>query len=120
MDTTTNTLAALRAGRLAGATRLDLSCGLAEFPHEIFDLADSLEILNLSGNALALALRINSGLVSEILNGKRGISPDTALRLGRFFGNDPQFWLSLQSAFDLAVARRQDGDRIAREVMPAA
>ncbi|MET3497678.1 leucine-rich repeat-containing protein kinase family protein [Variovorax boronicumulans] len=48
-----DTLAELRAGRLAGATRLDLSCGLTEFPREIFDLADSLETLNLSGNALA-------------------------------------------------------------------
>jgi hypothetical protein len=47
-----DTLAELRAGRLAGATRLDLSCGLTEFPREIFDLADSLETLNLSGNAL--------------------------------------------------------------------
>ena len=47
-----DTLAELRAGRLAGATRLDLSCGLTEFPREVFDLADSLETLNLSGNAL--------------------------------------------------------------------
>ncbi|UWF47336.1 leucine-rich repeat-containing serine/threonine-protein kinase [Pseudomonas sp. N3-W] len=48
-----NTLAQLRAGELAGITRLDLSCGLTEFPREIFELADSLEILNLSGNALS-------------------------------------------------------------------
>ncbi|QJI45283.1 protein kinase [Pseudomonas sp. ADAK2] len=48
-----NTLAQLRAGELAGITRLDLSCGLTEFPREIFDLADSLEVLNLSGNALS-------------------------------------------------------------------
>jgi hypothetical protein len=47
-----DTLAELRAGRLAGAKRIDLSCGLTEFPREIFDLADSLETLNLSGNAL--------------------------------------------------------------------
>ena len=47
-----NTLAQLQAGELAGITRLDLSCGLSEFPREIFDLADSLEVLNLSGNAL--------------------------------------------------------------------
>ncbi len=46
-----DTLAQLRAGQLAGIKRLDLSCGLTEFPREIFDLADSLEILNLSGNA---------------------------------------------------------------------
>lgn len=48
-----NTLAELRAGQLAGAQRIDLSCGLTEFPRELFDLADSLEVLNLSGNALA-------------------------------------------------------------------
>lgn len=48
-----DTLAQLRAGQLAGIKRLDLSCGLTEFPREIFDLADSLEILNLSGNALS-------------------------------------------------------------------
>ena len=48
-----DTLALLRAGKLAGATRLDLSCGLAEFPPEIHDLADSLEILNLTGNRLS-------------------------------------------------------------------
>ncbi len=48
-----NTLAQLKAGQLAGATRLDLSCGLTEFPREIFELADSLEILNLTGNALS-------------------------------------------------------------------
>jgi len=48
-----NTLAQLMAGQLAGATRLDLACGLTEFPREIFDLADSLEILNLTGNALS-------------------------------------------------------------------
>lgn len=47
-----DTLAQLRAGRLAGATRIDLSCGLTEFPREVFELADSLEVLNLSGNAL--------------------------------------------------------------------
>ena len=48
-----HTLAQLKAGQLAGITRLDLSCGLTEFPREIFALADSLEILNLSGNALS-------------------------------------------------------------------
>jgi hypothetical protein len=47
-----HTLAQLRAGELSGITRLDLSCGLTEFPREIFDLADTLEILNLSGNAI--------------------------------------------------------------------
>ena len=82
-------------------------------------LREELEARAMSGNALALALRINSGRVSEILTGKRGISADTALRLGRYFGNDPQFWLGLQAAYDLAVARRESGERILLEVLPA-
>jgi addiction module HigA family antidote len=82
-------------------------------------LKEELEARAMSGNALALALRINSGRVSEVLSGKRGISADTALRLGRYFGNDPQFWLGLQAAYDLAVARRQSGEKILREVLPA-
>jgi len=82
-------------------------------------LKEELEARQMSGNALALALRINSGRVSEVLTGKRGISADTALRLGRYFGNDPQFWLGLQAAYDLAVARRESGEKIIREVLPA-
>src|SRR5215217_3233662 len=81
-------------------------------------LKEELEARGMSGNALALALRINSGRVSEILNGKRAVSADTALRLGRFFGNDPQFWLGLQATYDLAVASRENGDRIMTEVLP--
>lgn len=60
-------------------------------------LKDELEERAMSGNALALALRINSGRVSKIMKEKRAVTPDTALRLGRFFGNDPQFCLNLQS-----------------------
>jgi addiction module HigA family antidote len=82
-------------------------------------LREELDARGMTGNALALALRINSGRISEILNGKRAISADTALRLGQFFGNDPQFWLGLQATYDLAVALRQNGDRIKTEVLPA-
>ena len=82
-------------------------------------LKEELEARKVSGNTLALALRINSGRVSEILSGKRGISPDTALRLGRYFGNDAHFWMSLQTNYDLAVAARESGDRIREEVLPA-
>jgi addiction module HigA family antidote len=63
----------------------------------------------MSANRLALALRLNSGRIVEILNGKRGISPETALRLGRYFGNGPRFWLNLQMAYELAVADVQPG-----------
>ncbi len=74
----------------------------------------------LSANKLALALRVPSGRITSILNGKRGISPETALRLARYFGNSPRFWVNLQARFDLAVAERDCGARIAAEVSGAA
>ena len=73
----------------------------------------------LSANALALALRTPSGRITDILNGKRGVSPETALRLGRYFGNSARFWLNLQTAFELARAESEIGSRIAAEVAPA-
>jgi addiction module HigA family antidote len=74
----------------------------------------------LSANKLALALRVPSGRITSILNGKRGISPETALRLACYFGNSPRFWVNLQARFELAVAERDMGDRIAAEVSGAA
>ena len=73
----------------------------------------------LSANRLALSLRLPSGRITDILNGKRGISPDTALRLARFFGNSARFWLNLQTAFELAVAENESGSRILEEVRPS-
>lgn len=75
---------------------------------------------DLSANRLALALRLPSGRITEILNGKRGISPETALRLGRFFGNSPRFWANLQTAYELAIAEQTIGARVTAEVNPAA
>lgn len=75
---------------------------------------------DLSANALARALRVSSGRIVDILNAKRSISAETALRLGRYFGNDPQFWINLQGQYDLAVAMRDVGKRVAREVERAA
>lgn len=72
----------------------------------------------MSANRLALALRLPSGRITDILNGKRGVSPDTALRLGRFFRNNPRFWLNLQTAYELATAEREIGAKIAIEVQP--
>lgn len=74
----------------------------------------------LSANRLALALRLPSGRITDILNGKRGVSPETALRLARYFGNSARFWLNLQTAYELAVAEREVGDRVASEVEPDA
>ncbi|MCH9829028.1 HigA family addiction module antitoxin [Algiphilus sp. W345] len=73
----------------------------------------------LSANRLALALHLPSGRITEILGGKRGISPDTALRLGRYFGNDPRFWLNLQTSYELAEEVRRNGKRVEMEVTPA-
>ncbi len=74
----------------------------------------------LSANALALALRTPSGRVADIVNGKRGVSPETALRLGRYFGNSARFWLNLQTSYELAATEAELGDRIFAEVTPAA
>ncbi len=79
-------------------------------------LKRELSARGVSANGLALALRVPSGRVTDILNGKRSLSPDTALRLGRYFGNSPRFWANLQTAYDLAVADRDVGERIAAEV----
>jgi addiction module HigA family antidote len=83
-------------------------------------LRRELQARRLSANALARALRVPSGRVVDILNGKRSITAETALRLGRYFGNDPQFWINLQAHYDLAVAIRDVGGRVAREVQTAA
>jgi antitoxin HigA-1 len=83
-------------------------------------LKRELEARELSANRLALALRLPSGRITDILNGKRGVSPETALRLGRYFGNSARFWMNLQTNYELAVAERAIGERIIAEVAPDA
>jgi addiction module antidote protein, HigA family len=85
-------------------------------PGEI--LKEELEARGMSANKLALALRVPSGRITEILNGKRSITPETALRLARYFGNSASFWLGLQTDYDLAVVQKALGERIAAEVQP--
>jgi antitoxin HigA-1 len=82
-------------------------------------LKRELEARSLSANALAIALRTPSGRVTDILNGKQGVSPETAMRLARYFGNSARFWLNLQTAYELAVAEAELGERIDSEVTPA-
>ena len=74
---------------------------------------------NLSANRLALALRVPSGRITDILNGKRSISPETALRLAHFFGTSAEFWVNLQARYDLAVTEKEMGAKIAAEVKRA-
>jgi addiction module HigA family antidote len=66
-----------------------------------------------------LDLGVPSGRITDILNGRRAISADTAVRLGRYFGNSPQFWLDLQSQYEIAVVEREHGAEIAKRVRPA-
>jgi addiction module HigA family antidote len=73
----------------------------------------------LSANRLALDIGVPSGRITDILNGRRAISADTAVRLGRYFGNKARFWLDLQSQYDIAVVEREKGTEIARRVRPA-
>ena len=73
---------------------------------------------NLSANKLAIDLGVSSGRITDILNGRRGITADTAIRLGLFFGNSSQFWLDLQSQYEIAVVERDRGEEIAKQVRP--
>lgn len=77
---------------------------------------DYLDELGMSANALAKALKVPAPRINDVLRGRRGISADTALRLARYFGTTPQFWLNLQTAYDLRVAEAAAGTRIKREV----
>ena len=85
-------------------------------PGEVL-LEEFLKPMNLSQNQLALATRVPARRINEIVHGKRRITADTALRLARYFGVSPQFWLGLQMDYDLDVAEDQVGERIKREVM---
>ena len=79
-------------------------------------LAEEMAARGLTANALALKLRVPSNRLTAIVNGKRGITAETALRLGRYFGTGAAFWVTLQAQYDLAIAQRALGARIAREV----
>ena len=65
---------------------------------------DYLGPLNMSANALAVALRIPTPRINDVVHERRSVSPDTALRLSRFFGGDAQSWLNLETAYDLKIA----------------
>ena len=74
----------------------------------------------LSANKLALSLRVPSGRITQILNGKRGISAETALRFSRYFGNSARFWMNLQTRYELAVTENKIGRKINTDVEQAA
>ncbi len=82
-------------------------------------LKRELKARKLSANRLALDIGVPSGRITDILNGRRAITADTAVRLGRYFGNSAQFWIDLQSQYEIALVERDSGEAIARQVRPA-
>ena len=84
-------------------------------PGEIL-LEEFLQPLELTQYRLAKALKVPARRINEIVHGTRAVSADTALRLARFFGNSPRFWLNLQAAYDLDVERDRLGSTLERDV----
>ena len=82
-------------------------------------LANEMKARRLTANALALKLRVPSNRISEIVAGRRGITPETALRLGRYFGTGGELWSRLQADYDLSRAEHALGKTIRREVEAA-
>jgi addiction module HigA family antidote len=76
--------------------------------------------LGMSVNALALGLRVPATRIGAIVKGERAVTADTALRLSRFFGTSPEFWMNLQAMHDLTKTRQQNGKTIERDVHPRA
>ena len=74
--------------------------------------------LGMSANKLALALRVPATRINDIVNEKRGITADTALRLSRYFGTTPKFWTNMQASWELEVAEDQLGNAVRRDVLP--
>ena len=79
---------------------------------------DFMEPLDISINQLARDLSVPPNRISEIVNGKRSISADTALRLQRYFGIEAQFWLNLQTEYDLRMMKRKIWTEIERRIIP--
>jgi len=106
---------------------MDADDDIVEFPdgpllppsHPGDTLGEELAARGLTANALALKLRVPANRISDIVRGRRGITAETALRLGRHLGTGARFWVDLQAAYDLAVAERDWAEIVNREVDPA-
>ena len=89
-------------------------------PHPGALLADEIAARGLTAHALALKLRVPANRITEIVNARRGITPETALRLSRYLGTSAKFWMGLQVAFDLEQTQGKVGAIVDREVEKAA
>ena len=86
-------------------------------PGEVL-LEDFLKPLNISANALAMDLHVPVSRISEITKGRRAVTAETALRLSRYFGTTPEFWIRLQGKYDIAIAEDEKAKEIERDVRP--
>ncbi len=83
-------------------------------------LAEEIAAREITANQLSKALDVPANRLHEIINGRRGITADTALRLAIYTGTSARFWMNLQSTYDLAVTEQTKGEKIAQNVRPAA
>jgi antitoxin HigA-1 len=81
-------------------------------------LAEELEEIEISSAELARQIDVPVNRVTSLVNGQRGVTADTALRLGHWFGTSPEFWLNLQSLYELRVARNELGDSVGKASAP--
>jgi addiction module HigA family antidote len=88
-------------------------------PGEVL-LEEFIKPMNLSQNRIAIDIGVDARRINEIVLGKRSVTADTALRLARYFGNSPQFWMGLQNQYDLDITEDHLGKRLEREVRPLA
>jgi len=72
--------------------------------------------LGMSAHTLAMELKVPAPRINDIVRERRAVTPDTALRMARYFGNTPQFWLNLQTAYDLKITEKKIGAKVANEV----
>jgi len=79
-------------------------------------LKTEMAVRKLSANRLAMDIAVPAGRISDIVNGRRAITPDTVLRLGIYFGTGPDLWLTMQAKYDLALLQRDRGAAIAEEI----
>ena len=86
-------------------------------PGEIL-LEEFLEPMGISQYRLAKEIHVSPRRINEIIHGKRGISPDTALRLSRFFGTSERFWINLQARYDIEMAKRKIGTHLQADIRP--
>jgi addiction module HigA family antidote len=93
--------------------------GVATHPGEVLE-EEFLKPMGISRHKLAMDTHMPATRVGEIVRGRRAVSPDTALRLARYFGTSPEFWLNLQQQYDLSVVRAERKGQIEREVQALA